>query len=141
MENHMSGIPVVLSFTPNYLIPAATCMLSILKHSQPTDTFHITCLLSEPLPEATKEKLSRLNKDRLRFSFINLQGRLKDIYVDERYTVAASYRLLLPDLLPNYKQVIYIDCDMIVRNDLARLYREIDMGDNYLAGVFEAPLD
>lgn len=134
-------IPIVLAFTPNYLVPAATCILSLLKHTESTDKFHVICLLSEPLPEEMKEKLNRLDNNRLCFSFMNLEGKLTDIYVDEKYTIAASYRLLLPDLLPEYKKVLYIDCDVVVRNDLAKLYRETDLGNNYLAGVFEATLD
>lgn len=136
----LSLTPVVLAFTPNYLVPAATCILSILKHSEANDKFHVICLLSEPLPEDMKEKLSRLDNECLRFSFMNLQGKLKDIYVDEKYTIAASYRLLLPELLPEYEKVLYIDCDVVVRNNLAKLYRETDLGNNYLAGVFEATL-
>lgn len=133
--------PIVLAFTPNYLIPAVTCILSILEHSEDTDVFHIICLLSQPLPQKKKKKLRRVNKSRLHFSFINLQGKLEEIYVNEKYTVAASYRLLLPKLLPEYQKVLYIDCDVIVRNNLAKLFREIEMGDNYLAGVFETTLD
>src|SRR5690606_25270164 len=93
-------IPIVLAFSPSYFTPAATCILSILDHSEKTDFFHIVCLVTETLPEKMRSKLEKLNLSRLRFSFVNLQGRLKDIYVDEKYTVAASYRLLLPELLP-----------------------------------------
>src|SRR5690606_6393201 len=78
---------------------------------------------------------------RLRFSFVNLEDSLNDIYINERYTVAASYRLLLPELLPELEKVIYIDCDVLVRNNLAKVYSEIELGNNYLAGVFEATLD
>ena len=133
--------PIVLAFTPNYLVPAATCILSILNHAEQTAKFHFICLLTESLPKDMKQKLQRLDVDRSSFSFVNLQGKLNDIYVDERYTIAASYRLLLPDLLPDYDKVIYIDCDVIVRNDLAKLYENTDLSDNYLAAVYEASLD
>ena len=43
--------------------------------------------------------------------------------------------------MPDYDKVIYLDCDIIVRNDIGKLYRETKLGNNYLAGVFEAPLD
>ena len=74
------------------------------------------------------------------YSFINLQGKLKDIYIDERYTIVASYRLLLPDLLPEYDKIIYIDCDVIVRNDLSEIYHQTILKGNYLAAVYEAAL-
>ncbi|MBB6130756.1 glycosyltransferase family 8 protein [Mucilaginibacter lappiensis] len=140
-RNNFQEIPLVVAFTPNYFIPASVCIFSILDHSESTDTFHIICLLSEDLSEITREKLIDLGDERARFTFINLSGKLQDIYINEKYTVAASFRLLLPDLLPEYKQVMYIDCDVIVRNNLAKLYHNIHLGDYYLAAVFESPLD
>lgn len=134
-------IPLVLAFTPNYLVPAATCLLSILDHAPKTESFHVICLLTETLPKKMVQQLAALNSKRLSFTFLDLSGTLDNIYVDTRYTVAASYRLLLPELLPDYQKVIYIDCDVIVRNDLAKLYREIDLADYYMAGVFEATLE
>ncbi|MCT4141572.1 glycosyltransferase family 8 protein [Elizabethkingia anophelis] len=141
MDSKFSYTPLVLAFTPNYIIPAATCLYSILKHSPNSEKFHVICLLTEDISSKMKEELQRLGGCRIQYSFINLTGKLQDIYVDERYTVAASYRLLLPDLLPEYSKVLYIDCDVVVRNDLAKLYKETELGDNYLAGVYEATLD
>ncbi|XJR86934.1 glycosyltransferase family 8 protein [Elizabethkingia anophelis] len=137
----LSEVPVVLAFTPNYFVPAATCLYSILKHSAETENFHVICLLTEELPQQMKDKLQRLGNGRIRYSYIDLNGKLQGIYVDDRYTIAASYRLLLPDLLPEYNKVMYIDCDVIVRNNLYKLYQETDLGNNYLAAVFEASLD
>ncbi|WP_291592755.1 glycosyltransferase family 8 protein [Bacteroides sp.] len=135
------SVPLVVAFTPNYFVPAATCIYSILANMHTEGRLHIICLLSEELPERLKQKLRMLGEGRACYSFVNLKGRLQDIYVDAKYTEAASYRLLLPDLLPDDDKVMYIDCDMIVRNDLARLYYSIDLGTNYLAAVFEAPMD
>ena len=133
--------PIVIAFTPNYFVPAATTVLSILCHTPENEKVHIIVLLSEELPDRMKEKLQALGGARVDYTYINLKGRLGDVYIDERYTEAASYRLLLPQLLPDFDKVVYIDCDIIVRNNIARLYKTIDLGQNYLAGVFEAPLD
>ncbi|RZF61680.1 glycosyltransferase family 8 protein [Sphingobacterium corticibacterium] len=135
----ISKVPVVLAFTPNYFVPACVTITSILQGSGSV-SFHFISLLSEPLPEYMKEKLIRIGGHRATYSFINLEGQLQDIYIDEQYTVAASYRLLLPRLLSEYAKVLYIDCDIIVNNNLSELYR-LDLQGNYLAGVFEVPLD
>ncbi len=135
------AIPLVVAFTPNYFVPAATCLYSILEHSDTTASFHVICLLTEELPDNMKEALAQLDAQRLQVIYLNLEGQLGDIYVDERYTIAASYRLLLPEILPQYDKVLYIDCDVVVRNDLAKLYRETALEAHYLAAVFEASLD
>ncbi|MFD1771632.1 glycosyltransferase family 8 protein [Sphingobacterium suaedae] len=135
------NVPVVLAFTPDYFVPAATCIFSILTSSRPSDRFHFICLLTQPLQESYKDKLGRLAEGRAKFSYINLDGALPEIYVDQKYTIAASYRLLLPAILTSLQKVLYVDCDMIFRNNLADLYRMTEIGDYYMAGVFEATLE
>lgn len=132
-------IPLAIAFTPNYFVPAATMLRSLLDSSE--DSFKVICLVSEEIPERMRKKLERLEKGRLSFEYIPLKGRMEGIYTDPRYTEAASFRLILPELLPEYDSIAYIDCDVIVRQDIGKLYRETDLGDNYLAAVFEAPIE
>jgi len=139
--NKKREIPIVLAFTPDYFIPAATCLYSLFSHACQGQNFHVICLLTEVLPERLQQKIRLIGKGKSYYSFINLQHCLHNIYVADKYTIAASYRLLLPDLLPEYSKVIYLDCDMIVRNDLGKLYHAVALGENYLAAVFETPLD
>ena len=103
-----TSVPLVIAFTPDYFIPAATCLYSIITSMQAEGELHVICLLSEELPERLKLKIQLIGEGRTCYSFVNLQGKLQHIYIDQKYTEAASYRLLLPDLLPEYKKVIYI---------------------------------
>ena len=86
------------------------------------------------------DALQHFSGDKATLRFVNLKGRLGNVYVDARYTEAASYRLLLPEIFVDYDKVLYVDCDMIIRQDLAALYRDTDLGNHYLAGVREATL-
>ncbi len=140
-DKDTSCIPIVIAFTPNYFIPATTCLHSVFVNSDKTSKFHVICLLSEDLPERMKENIQLVGGNRAHYSYINLQGKLEHIQVDPIYSVATLYRLLLPDLLPEYDKILYIDCDVIVRNDLAKLFNSTDIGDNYLGAVYEAALD
>lgn len=106
-----------------------------------TGDFEVICLVTEEIPERMQDKLIRLGAGRLSFRYIPLKGRLDGIYTDPRYTEAASFRLLLPEILPEYDSLVYIDCDVIVRQDVGRLFAETDLGDNYLGVVFEAPIE
>ena len=132
-------IPISIAFTPNYFVPAAAMLRSLLDAS--TGDFEVICLVTEEIPERMQEKLVRLGEGRLRFRYLSLKGRLGGVYTDPRYTEAASFRLLLPELLPEYEKVVYIDCDVIVRQDIGRLFRETELGDNWLGVVFEAPIE
>lgn len=133
-------ITLAIAFTPNYFVQAATMLRSVMDAS-PNGRFHVICLLTDAIPQAMQDKLQRLGAGRLSLEYIPLKGRLEGIYIDPRYTEAASLRLLLPELMPEYDRILYLDCDIIVRQDLARLWKETDLGDNYLAAVFEAPIE
>ena len=78
---------------------------------------------------------------RLELEYLSLKGRLDGYYTDARYSEAASFRLLLPELLPDYEKILYLDCDVVVRQDMGALYRNTDLEDNYLAAVYEAPIE
>lgn len=133
------SIALAIAFTPNYFVPAATLLKSVLDKSD--GSFEVVCLITDPIPERMQEKLVRMAGGRMTFRYLPLKGRLQGVYIDPRYSEAASLRLLLPELLPEYDRILYMDCDIIVRQDLARLWAETDLGDNYLAAVFEAPVE
>ena len=132
-------IPVAIAFTPEYFVSAATMLRSLLDTS--SSSFRILCLVTEELPERMLKKLDEMGNGRLLLECVSLKGRLKDIYISPRYTEAASFRLLLPELFPEHDRMFYIDCDIIIRQDIGHLYNEIDLEDNYLAAVIEASED
>ena len=50
----------------------------------------------------------------------------------------AYFRLLLPELLPDVKRILYLDVDMLVLDSLGELYRT-DLGNNILGVVRDFP--
>ena len=136
-----SYVPIVLAFTPDYIIPASTLILSILKHSKKDDRFQIICILAKGMQKQVSAHFDRWDEPRLEFKYVSVSSQLDHMYIDQKYTASASYRLLLGDLLEEYDKVIYCDCDMIIRQNLAELYRSVSLKDNLLAAVYESPLD
>ena len=133
-------IALAIAFTPNYFVQAATTLRSVLDAS-PDGRFRVVCMLTEEIPQRMKDELNRLGAGRLELEYVLLKGRLQDVYIDPRYTEAASLRLLLPELLPELDRILYLDCDIVVRQDIAKLWNETQLGDNYLAAVYEAAIE
>lgn len=131
--------PIAIAFTPNYFVPAAATLKSLLDSS--SGSFEVVCLLTEPIPQQMQDKLFRLGNGRLSFRYLPLKGRLEGLYIDPRYTEAASFRLLLPELLPEYDKIVYVDCDVVIRQDVGRLYHETELGDSWLGAVYEAAIE
>lgn len=133
-------IPLAIAFTPNYFVQAAATLRSVLDAS-PRGQFRVICMLSEEIPQRMQDKLQRLGGERLTLEYILLKGRMEGVYIDPRYTEAASLRLLLPELLPELDRILYLDCDIVVRQDLAQLWEKTDLADNYLAAIYEAAIE
>lgn len=141
IEKDIKQIPVVLAFTASYFIPAAVCITSILEHAGQGERFHFICLLTRDLSDKQKMLLKLLAKDDTAvFSFLDLAGKL-DFPHNKRFTDAAYYRLILPDLLPTLDKVFYIDCDTVVQSNIGDLYAKLELEQHYLAGVPELVLD
>ena len=57
------------------------------------------------------------------------------VKVSGHVTVAAYFRLIIPELLPHqFRKVIYLDSDLIVNQDLSHLW-DVEIGENYLLAV------
>ena len=97
-------IPIAIAFTPNYFVQAATLLRSVLD-ACPEGKFRVVCLLTEEIPARMQDKLQRMGAGRLEMEFIPLKGRLQGVYIDPRYSEAASLRLLLPELLPELDRI------------------------------------
>lgn len=131
---------IAISFTPDYFVPAAVTLKSVLDAS-PEGRFRVHCLVTEDIPQRQKDILAAMAGERMAFEYINLRGQLEGCYVDPRYSEAASYRLLLPELLPELNKIIYLDCDIVVRQDLSALDATVNVAGKLLAAVYEAPIE
>lgn len=68
-------------------------------------------------------------------SFVGLDEYFnKEDAVQAHFTKAAFFRLLLPEMLPCVDKVLYLDSDMVICDDISRIY-DIDIGDNFAAVV------
>lgn len=41
-----------------------------------------------------------------------------------KYCIETYYRLIIPEIMPDYHKILYLDCDMVVDCDVADLYEE-----------------
>lgn len=69
-------------------------------------------------------------------SFIDLYDEFADLSVHMHFSKATFYRLILTKILPEHDKVLYIDCDTIVLDDIAKLYRT-NLNNNLLGAVHD----
>ena len=134
-------VPIAFAFDSNLVFPASVCLSSLLKNAN-AETFYDIYILHSRDEDFERSELNRLP---LFYANCRIQYRTVDGFFDSAYeirgiTTPAYYRLLIPELIPEYDKVIYSDVDVIFRMDLSELY-SMDLSDNYLAATRDVGLN
>lgn len=133
-------INIALCSDDNYSIPCLVCITSIFENNK--DEICNVTVLTNGMSDKTKEKFLCL---------ANLYGQIINIYpVDDVcfnglvttsvFPKSIYYRYLLPQILSNEDEVLYLDCDIIVRHGLSPLYN-LDIKDSPCAVVIDQNSD
>lgn len=132
----MNTIPIAFAFDNNLVMPACVCLSSLMTNAKP-DTFYDIFILHSEKEGLCKEELDKLptHYPNCRIQYRTVGDLFDNAFEIRGITTPAYYRLLIPELIPEYDQVIYSDVDVIFRNDLSEIYHNIDLSDSYLGGV------
>lgn len=131
----MRTIPVLFTFTDNLVLAAGVCITSLLENAAP-DTFYDIFILHSPDCHFEDTLLPRIPEryPNSQITFRKVENEFQGAFEIRGIPETAYYRLLAPELIPEYDKIIYSDVDVVFREDLGKYY-DIDLGDNYFAGV------
>jgi len=139
--------PIVFCADAHYGLYVSVILQSLLDHAS-ADCDYVICIFDCGLKPANLARLERQIAGRANFSLkiYPLQKYLAEnaslFAVKEGQTVsAATYgRLLIPQLCPEYDQIIYADIDMIFTRDPAELLAQ-DLGGAYIAAAADSNIE
>ncbi|WP_309739432.1 MULTISPECIES: glycosyltransferase family 8 protein [unclassified Chamaesiphon] len=139
-------IIVVCAADDNYAMPLAVTLRSAIDNYQ-GDARLVFYILDGGIQERNKQKIwqsTQSAKCELKFLTVpNLPAieHLKQINhtlgpdgktISQYLSVATFFRILIPEVLPaEINKVIYLDCDLVVKGNLAELW-QYQLGDNYI---------
>ncbi len=132
----MERIIIVFTCDENYVRHTATVIASILQNSSRAFRFYIfDCGIS---PESLQKLQTwELGDQELMIVPMKKNDLFERYNIPSWYSHAIFYRLMIPDRLPEYDKVLYLDSDMVVCGDIGELW-DIDLGDRLIGGVDEA---
>ena len=136
-ESIKNEIPVVLAADNNYAQPTMVTIASMLQTAEKSTVYHFYLLVSGDFSEKNKKRIIELCSQRTEWKvkFVDMQSAYKNTYIKVPHiSTATYYRLQLPSLLSDVNKCIYLDVDLIVKQDLSSLF-ETDIENQYLAGV------
>ncbi len=132
-------IPIFFATDANYAPFLAVSLNSLLKNAS-KDYFYKIYVLTTALDESLQKRIRKVLTENSSIEFISLKNELDKIqdlfHLRDYYSKETYYRFFIPDLFPDYDKVLYLDCDIIVLDDISKLYNT-DISDYYAAAALE----
>lgn len=131
----MRTIPILFTFDQSLEMPAGVAITSLLENADP-ETFYDIFILHNPDCDFSGSLLNTLPEKfpNCKMTFRKVEGEFVGSYEIRGIPETAYYRLISPEIIPEYGKLLYSDVDVVIREDLSAYY-DIDLEDNYFAGV------
>lgn len=130
-------IPIFFSADDNYIPYLDVAILSLIANASKAYNYRII-VLNTGLDEENKRLIKHNEQRGFAIDFVDISAQLEGIRQSFKrvyhFSIAAYYRLFIASLFPQYDKIIYLDCDVVVRGDISRLYNT-ELGDNILGAV------
>lgn len=136
----MSTIPIVFAFDKNMEMPAGVAIFSLLSNAN-EDTFYDIFILHSDRFDFSDSRILAIARQfaNCRITFRPVKDEFVGGFEIRGITETCYYRLLIPELVPEYDKILYSDVDVIFREDLAK-YFEMPIDQFYFASVNSVPV-
>ncbi|MBO5926511.1 MAG: glycosyltransferase family 8 protein [Clostridia bacterium] len=135
-------IPVVFAVDDNYAPLLSVALNSILSNLH-KNCFLKVYVLNTGLSPENEQKIVAVAEEysfNASIEYVDITERLNGlqdkIHLRDYYTKAIYYRIFIPSLFPEYEKILYVDCDVVLLDDIAKLFN-VDLEDNIVGAVHE----
>ncbi len=136
------AVPIILSANNEFVPYLAVFIQSVAENSSKQNRYDLV-VLHRDITEKNRKILKIMLKEYENFSlrFFDMEEIVQglSLFVDQHLSVETYYRLAIQEIMAEYKKVLYLDCDMVMLTDAAKLY-QIDVEGTYLAAVLDVDL-
>ncbi len=137
MAKTTKEIPIFFAVDDGYCPFLAVAIQSLIDNASAEYTYLIK-ILNTDISQENKRKIGKNERENVDIEFVDLNyyiQKVKDkLYTRDYYSKTTYFRLFLPNLYPQYDKVLYLDSDIVILDDIAKLYNT-DMGDNLVAAA------
>ena len=130
-------IPIFFTIDDSYAPFLAVALCSAVKNSSKDRLYH-AIVLHEGVSDENQNKLKSLSSENfiidvipMENNFEALDDRMSNRLRCDYFTLTIYFRLFIPAMFPQYDKAIYIDSDVVVADDIAKLF-DTDIGDNFI---------
>ena len=121
-----NNVAIALSANDYYVPYVSALLLSIKAHISLAHNYDIL-IMTRDISNISQEHLSGIFDmcGNVKVRFINVarfSKQFENLFLRGHFALETYFRLLMPELMPAYQKVLYLDCDIIVNADLAELF-------------------
>lgn len=130
-------IPIFFTIDDSYAPFLAVALNSAIKNSDPQRNYK-AIVLYQDLGADNISRLQSLQNENFKIELMPIRANMEAL--DDRmsnrlrcdyFTLTIYFRLFIPSMFPQYDKGIYIDSDVVLTDDIAKLF-DIDIGENYI---------
>lgn len=130
-------IPIFFTIDDSYAPFLAVALNSAIKNSDPQRNYN-AIVLYQDLGADNISRLQSLQTENFKIELMPIRANMEAL--DDRmsnrlrcdyFTLTIYFRLFIPSMFPQYDKGIYIDSDVVLTDDIAKLF-DIDIGENYI---------
>lgn len=130
-------IPIFFTIDDSYAPFLAVALNSAIKNSDPQSNYK-AIVLYQDLGADNISRLQSLQTENFKIELMPIRANMEAL--DDRmsnrlrcdyFTLTIYFRLFIPSMFPQYDKGIYIDSDVVLTDDIAKLF-DIDIGENYI---------
>ena len=130
-------IPIFFAVDDGYVPFLGVTIRSIIENSSNDNLYKIYVLYTK-INTDNISRIKKLQQNNLTIEFVDLNYYIDSIkeklYTRDYYSKATYFRLFLPKLYPQYDKALYLDSDIVLNADVAKLFN-IDIGNNLVGAI------
>lgn len=127
-EGGGESIALVLGADESFALPMAVTLYSALANLSPESKARVF-ILDGGLSKESRARLERVARKsgaraRIEWREVEAERLAREVNLHERFSPAVLLRLVIPEVLPErFERAIYLDSDLVVEEDLTRLWQ------------------
>lgn len=120
------GIRICLASDNNYAPYLAVSIKSLIENANKNEFYEIY-ILNDNIETSNKNRILEMSKDKIYIRFIEINKYIKSnvknkFYVWGHFSRSVYSRFFIPRIFKHFDKILYLDCDLIILDDIAKLY-------------------
>lgn len=126
-------VPIVFATDDGYAPYLGVALHSLIQYSNCEHEYKVFILYTE-MSEEHQRRLLAMACGHVTIEMVNVSDKVKGLEnytTNDHFTVAATYRFLIAEIFEKYPKILYLDCDIMILDDVYQLF-SFDIGDHIL---------